>query len=61
MLRVAVYLDYQNVSLGAWDTFFPVGSSASVGAVDPYRLGQLLAGRIAPAGALESVHVYRGT
>jgi len=28
--------------------------------VDPYRLGQLLAGRIAPAGALESVHVYRG-
>ena len=60
MLRVAVFLDYQNVSLGARDTFFPVGSSASVGAVDPYRLGQLLAGRIAPAAALESVHVYRG-
>jgi len=60
MLRVAVFLDCQNVSLGARDTFFPVGSSASVGAVDPYRLGQLLAGRIAPAAALESVHVYRG-
>ena len=58
-LRVAVFLDYHNVSLGARDTFFPVGSSASVGAVDPYRLGRLLAGRIAPAGARDSVRLTR--
>lgn len=40
--RVVVFLDYQNVYMGARGAFHPYGSSSQDGQVDPYRLGELL-------------------
>jgi uncharacterized LabA/DUF88 family protein len=60
--RVVVFLDYQNVYMGARGTFHPYGSSPQDGQIDPYRLAELLASK-GPPGVdreLHEVRVYRG-
>lgn len=60
--RVVVFVDYQNVYMGARGAFHPYGSSPQDGQVDPYRLGELLVAKGPPAvdRELSAVRVYRG-
>lgn len=60
--RVVVFLDYQNVYMGAREAFHPYGSRPQDGQVDPYRLGELLVTKARPRfdRALTEVRVYRG-
>ncbi len=60
--RVVVFLDYQNVYMGAREAFHPYGSRPQDGQVDPYRLGELLVtkARLRFDRALTEVRVYRG-
>ena len=56
--RVAVFVDYQNVYMGARHCFFPGGTDNHVdGQIDPLKLGKCLAG---PDRELSEVRVYRG-
>lgn len=60
--RVVVFLDYQNVYMGARGTFHRYGSPPQDGQIDPYRLAELLASK-GPPGVdreLHEVRVYRG-
>ena len=60
--RVVVFLDYQNVYMGARDAFYPYGSAPQDGQVDPHRLGELIVAK-APLDfnrELGEVRVYRG-
>lgn len=60
--RVAVFLDYQNVYMGARGAFHAYGSQPQDGQVDPHALGELLVQR-GPPGVdreLREVRVYRG-
>jgi len=59
VLRVVVFLDYQNVYHRARDAFSSPTAAASEGQVDPLALGHLLAGHV-PGGRLTDVRVYRG-
>jgi len=45
--RVVVFLDYQNVYMGARGAFYPYGSPSD-GQVDPHRLGELLISKSPP-------------
>lgn len=59
MKRIAVFVDYQNVYMGARKVFFKGKSHPSTsGQIDPGALGELLTKRI-PDGVLEKVFVYR--
>lgn len=60
--RVAVFLDYQNVYMGARSAFHPYGSPSQNGQIDPHRLGRLLASKGPPGVDREfsEVRVYRG-
>lgn len=60
--RVVVFLDYQNVYMGARDAFHSFGSSPQDGQVDPSRLGELLVEKSRPRFDREvtEVRVYRG-
>lgn len=59
VLRVVVFLDYQNVYHRARDAFSSPAAPASEGQVDPLALGHLLASRV-PGGRMTGVRVYRG-
>ncbi len=58
--RVVLFLDYQNVYMGARETFPPQDSPKRFGQVDPIRLGELIVRKRATAGELVQVRVYRG-
>src|SRR5205823_5212336 len=59
--RVAVFLDYQNVYMGAREAFHPYGSQPQDGQIDPSRLGELLVSKSSQFDReLLEVHVYRG-
>lgn len=60
--RVVVFLDYQNVYMGARSAFHPYGSPSQDGQVDPYRLGELLIAKSPPEfdRVLSEVRIYRG-
>src|SRR3954471_6459037 len=58
--RVVVFLDYQNVYMGAREAFHPWGTPPQDGQVDPYRLGELLAAKSPFDRDLAEVRVYRG-
>jgi uncharacterized LabA/DUF88 family protein len=60
--RVVVFLDYQNVYMGARDAFHGFGADPQAGQIDPHPLGDLLARR-GPANVdreLAEIRVYRG-
>lgn len=60
--RVVVFLDYQNVYMGARSAFHPYGAPSPAGQVDPYRLGELLVSKGPPdvERELTEVRIYRG-
>lgn len=59
--RVVVFLDYQNVYMGAREAFHPYGSPPQDGQVDPSRLGDLLVAKGSQFDrTLLEVRVYRG-
>lgn len=59
MKRIAVFVDYQNVYMGARNLFFNDGVHPNTsGQIDPGALGELLTKRIS-GGVLEKVYVYR--
>lgn len=58
--RVVVFLDYQNVYMGAREAFFSLGSPHVDGQVDPWLLGRLLTARGLGERALQQVRIYRG-
>jgi uncharacterized LabA/DUF88 family protein len=60
--RVVVFLDYQNVYMGAREAFHPYGSPPQDGQVDPSKLGELLVAKSLPRfdRELTEVRVYRG-
>lgn len=60
--RIVVFLDYQNVYMGARSAFHAYGSPHHDGQVDPCRLAELLAAKGPPdvERKLSEVRVYRG-
>lgn len=58
--KVVVFLDYQNVYMGAREAFRPFGSPSQDGQVDPLKLGELLAAKSPFDRDLVGVRVYRG-
>ena len=58
--KVVVFLDYQNVYMGAREAFHPPGAPARYGQVDPIKLGELIASKGPFERELLSVRVYRG-
>lgn len=58
--RVGVFLDYQNVHLGAWHRFLPSEERAEAALVHPVRLAELLVSRRRRDSELAMVGVYRG-
>jgi uncharacterized LabA/DUF88 family protein len=58
-LRTVLFLDYQNVYRGARETFHSDQGYASVGQIDPMRLGRLLVTKSRDR-ELAEVRVYRG-
>jgi len=59
-LRVAVFLDYQNVHLGAHSLFLSYGAPVHEALVHPVRLAERLVAKRRDGGALTSVQVFRG-
>ncbi len=60
LLRVCVFLDYQNIYMQARRSFCSRQAPAAAGQVDPLRLAGMLAGRVAGPAELTQVRVYRG-
>lgn len=58
--RVVVFIDYQNVVLGAHHRFGSAGTANRIANLDPVKLGQLLVSRQNSEGTLSEVRVYRG-
>lgn len=58
--RVALFIDYQNVYMGAREAFFPEGAHHWCGQVRPGRLGVKLTGVGDDRRRLVAVRVYRG-
>jgi uncharacterized LabA/DUF88 family protein len=58
--RVVVFLDYQNVYMGARETFGSRHATSRFGQVDPLALGQLIVARHPDSTQLHGVRVYRG-
>lgn len=58
--RVAVFIDYQNVYMGAREVFHEARAPHWAGQVDPYALGSLLVEQSRRDRALSAVHIYRG-
>jgi hypothetical protein len=58
--RVAVFIDYQNIYMGARGAFFPGSSNHIEGQVHPLALGRLLVGPGDATRSLVAVKVYRG-
>jgi len=58
--RVVVFLDYQNVYMGARETFGSRRTPSRFGQVDPLALGQLIVARHPDPTRLHEVRVYRG-
>lgn len=60
MPRVAVFIDYQNVYMGARHAFASSTTCHVDGQIDPLKLGGALTGMISSSRQLVAVHVYRG-
>lgn len=58
--RVGVFLDYQNLHLGAWHRFLPGADRAESALVHPVKLAELLVARRLRDSELAMVGVYRG-
>jgi hypothetical protein len=58
--KVVVFLDYQNVYMGAREAFHPFGSPSRDGQIDPLKLGELIASKGPFERELAGVRVYRG-
>jgi uncharacterized LabA/DUF88 family protein len=58
--RVAVFIDYQNVYMGARSAFCPGSPSHVDGQIDPLKVGGLLKPVGAPHRELVAVRIYRG-
>jgi hypothetical protein len=58
--RVVVFLDYQNVYMGARETFGSRRAHGRFGQVDPLALGLLIVARHSDPTRLHEVRVYRG-
>jgi uncharacterized LabA/DUF88 family protein len=58
--KVVVFLDYQNVYMGAREAFHSFGSPSRNGQVDPLKLAELIAARSPFDRELVGVRVYRG-
>lgn len=58
--RVVVFIDYQNVYMGAREAFCGRGGPHTDGQIAPWRLGELLTSRGLVKRALVEVRVYRG-
>jgi hypothetical protein len=58
--KVVVFLDYQNVYMGAREAFHSFGSPSRDGQVDPLKLGELIASKGPFERELAGVRVYRG-
>lgn len=60
--RVVVFLDYQNIYMGARGAFHAFGTPSQDGQIDPYRLSGLLVSKGRPEfdRELSEVRVYRG-
>lgn len=58
--RVAVFIDYQNVYMGARSAFCPYSTSHVDGQVDPLKVGGVLKGLGVSHRQLVCVRVYRG-
>lgn len=59
-MRVAVFIDYQNMYKGARSAFFPQTHSHVDGQFDPLKLGGFLKGLRDPTRELVAVRIYRG-
>lgn len=59
-LRVAVFLDYQNVHMTAHGLFLPYGAEVHEALVHPLRLAERLVSKRRDGGELVSVRVFRG-
>jgi hypothetical protein len=59
-VRVAVFIDYQNMYKGARSAFFPHTASHVDGQFDPLKLGGFLKGLRDPTRDLVAVRIYRG-
>lgn len=60
MDRVAVFIDYQNVHLTAYEKFAPFGVELETSHINPAKLGQLIVDRRPYESTLIDVRVYRG-
>lgn len=58
--RVAVFIDYQNIYMGARRAFCPGSQNHCDGQIDPLKLGGFLKGLRDPTRELVAVRVYRG-
>jgi hypothetical protein len=60
--RVIVFVDYRRAYLGARQRFVHGDSSATIGHIDPLKLGELLVKRrcVKFPSTLEQVRIYRG-
>jgi uncharacterized LabA/DUF88 family protein len=59
--RAVLFLDYQNVYMGAREAFHPFGSPPQDGQVDPYKLGELIVSKSRQFDReLVQICVYRG-
>ena len=57
--RVAVFIDYQNVYMGARRAFASSTTCHVDGQIDPLKVGGALTGMISSSRELVAVHVYR--
>jgi uncharacterized LabA/DUF88 family protein len=58
--KVVVFLDYQNVYMGAREAFHSFGSPSRDGQIDPLKLAELIASKGPFERELAGVRVYRG-
>ena len=58
--RIVLFVDYQNVYMGARDAFHSPTAPAPIGQIDPRRLGELILRKRASDGELAEVRMYRG-
>lgn len=58
--RIVLFVDYQNVYMGARDAFHSPAAPPPLGQIDPRRPGELIVRKLASDGELAEVRMYRG-